>query len=84
MQPEIGEDRDKPIAYTDGLLNQLDKVHAALDGADVHEALALIEVVAQTVEYAAGMSGTVVSPVADEDFRHRPYSVQTGVNWVNW
>ena len=65
-------DRNEPIAYADGLLNHLDKVYARLDGVYIHEHLALAKVVFQPVVEASGLRCTIVSAVANEDFRHRP------------
>ena len=70
MQPVTTDDRNEPIACTDGLLNHLDKVNTGLDSVDIHEDLALAEVAFQAIIEASGLRCTIVPPIANEDFLH--------------
>jgi hypothetical protein len=56
------------------LLDHLNKVQAGPDGVHIHEDLALTEAAFQSVEDPAGVSGAIVSAVADEDLWHNPPS----------
>jgi hypothetical protein len=49
-QPFTANHRNQPIANSDCLLNNLDKVQARLDGIDVHENLPLSELAFEAVE----------------------------------
>ena len=68
LKPPAAEDRKKRIAGNDGALDDLDEVGARFDVGDVHEHTeTFAKPRPQVVEQPAGMAGTVLTPVADNE-----------------
>ena len=76
-QPLATEDRNQHVAGTDGALKDLHEVDACFDVGDVHEHRRFAEPCPQVVEQPAGMAGTVLTPVADEETWRRSSSQRT-------
>ena len=69
--PALANKCQEHIALSDGLLDCGDEVRASLDGVEVAEDLGLAKSFHQAVAQSAGVTVSVVTPVADEDAWHK-------------
>jgi hypothetical protein len=70
-EPVLTDYRDQDIAGADGVLEDFDEVDSWFNAVDVHEDAVFTELFDEVVVEAAGVCGTVLAPVTDENPRHR-------------
>ena len=75
VEPGLADDGDEHVARGDGLINAVDEVFARPDGIDVDEDILAAEVLPEPIGQPAGVGGTVVTTIVDENPGHAPTSL---------